>query len=327
MEVLSRLLRRGLFLLIWGFLFLFILWGWVTQPVILDPGERHVIAVSPSRLQTHVRQLSETFFPRDAGTPDTLDRAAAYIRQQFEEAGGYITEQPFPIGSITYRNVVARFGPHAKDCIVVGAHYDAAGTLPAADDNASGVAGLIELAYLISKNPPQTCIELVGFTLEEQPFFRTSLMGSALHARSLKARGLTVRVMFSLEMIGYFNDAPHSQRFPFSLLAAFYPSQGNFIAVVGNFTQGLTVRRVKKAMQSASPLPVYSINAPRIVPGIDLSDHSNYWDEGYKAVMITDTAFYRNANYHTRNDTPDTLDYQRMAQVVQGVYAAVLAFM
>jgi Zn-dependent M28 family amino/carboxypeptidase len=318
---------RGLFPLIWVFLCFFLLWGWVTQPVTFDPEERHVIAVNPSRLQTHVRQLSETFFPRDAGTPDTLDRAASYIRQQFEEAGGDIAEQPFSIGNITYRNVVARFGPHTKDCIVVGAHYDAAGRLPAADDNASGVAGLIELAYLIGKNPPQTCIELVGFTLEEQPFFRTSTMGSAVHARSLKARGVTVRIMFSLEMIGYFNDAPHSQSFSFSLLAAFYPSQGNFIAVIGNFTQGLTVRRVKRAMQSASPLPVYSINAPRIVPGIDLSDHSNYWDEGYKAVMITDTAFYRNANYHTRGDTPDTLDYQRMAQVVQGVYAAVLAFM
>jgi Zn-dependent M28 family amino/carboxypeptidase len=327
MEVLYRILRRGLFLLAWVFLSLFLLWGWVTQPVMGKQGERSEAPVNPSRLQTHVRMLSETFFPRDAGTPDNLDRAAVYIRRQLAEAGGEMSEQPFPIGNFTYRNVVARFGASTTDCIVVGAHYDAAGKLPAADDNASGVAGLIELAFLLGKNPPPACVELVAFTLEEQPFFGTALMGSTVHAQSLKARGLTARVMFSLEMIGYFTDAPHSQRYPFPLLAAAYPTQGNFVAVVGNFLQGPTVRRVKQAMQSASPLPVYSINAPRIVPGIDLSDHASYWDEGYKAVMITDTAFYRNPNYHTRNDTPDTLDYQRMAHVVQGVYAAVRAFL
>jgi hypothetical protein len=132
--------------------------------------------------------------------------------------------------------------------------------------------------------------------------------------------------MFSLEMIGYFTDAINSQSFPLSILAAFYPSQGNFIAVVGKLDQGLVVRRVKKAMRSASPLPVYSIAAPRFLPGIDFSDHLNYWQAGYDAVMITDTAFYRNKNYHTLQDTPDTLDYRRMAMVVQGVYEAVLAF-
>ena len=197
--------------------------------------------------------------------------------------------------------------------------------LPGADDNASGVAGLIELAYLLGKTSLPVRVELVAFTLEEPPFFRTPFMGSAIHAASLKKQGVKVRIMFALEMIGFFSDASHSQGFPLSILRLFYPSQGNFIAVVGKLGQGSVVRRVKQAMRGPSLLPVYSINAPRFVPGIDFSDHLNYWEAGYEAVMITDTAFYRNQGYHTLQDTPDTLDYERMAMVVQGVYAAILA--
>jgi Zn-dependent M28 family amino/carboxypeptidase len=285
-----------------------------------------MVLAEPGRLEVHVRRLSETFFPRDAGHPENLDRVAAYIRQEFKQAKGRVAEQPYEVNGTTYRNVTALFGPETKERIVVGAHYDSAGEQPGADDNASGVAGLIELAYLLGKTPLPVCVELVAFTLEESGHFRTAQMGSAIHAGSLKKQGILVRVMFSLEMIGYFTDALHSQSFPVSLLAAFYPSQGNFIAVVGKLDQLSAVRRVKQAMRGASPLPVYSINAPRFVPGIDFSDHRNYWQAGYKAVMITDTAFYRNPNYHTWQDMADTLDYQRMAMVVQGVYAAVITF-
>ena len=142
---------------------------------------------------------------------------------------------------------------------------------------------------------------------------------------SLQQQGVDVRAMFSLEMIGYSSDAPGSQAFPASFLGAFYPSQGNFISVVGTFGEGLLVRRVKAAMRSASPLPVYSINSPSLVPGVDFSDQLNYWKAGYDAVMITDTAFYRNKNYHTIYDTPEKLDYRRMTMVVEGVYGVVLA--
>ncbi len=314
-------------LIILGFLGLLIAaWGWMTQPLLpggtMNPGA----VVQSARLEAHVRMLSETFFPRDAGHPENLDRAAAYIRREFEQATGRVSEQPYEANGTTYRNVLALFGPETKERIVVGAHYDTAGEQPGADDNASGVAGLIELASLLSDSSLPICVELVAFTLEERPYFPTAQMGSAVHAKSLKNQGIPVRVMFSLEMIGYFTDTPHSQNFPFSFFAAFYPSQGNFIAVVGKLDQGLVVRRVKQAMRDASPLPIYSINAPRFVPGVDFSDHRSYWDAGYNAVMITDTAFYRNPHYHTVRDTPDTLDYPRMAMVVQGVYAAVLAF-
>jgi Zn-dependent M28 family amino/carboxypeptidase len=131
--------------------------------------------------------------------------------------------------------------------------------------------------------------------------------------------------MLSLEMLGYFSDAPESQSYPNDLLRLFYPTRGNYIAVVGKLDQPWVVRRVKAAMRSAASLPVYSINAPRSMPGVDFSDHRNFWEAGYDAAMITDTAFYRNPHYHTSRDTPEKLDYKRMAMVVQGVYAAVVA--
>ena len=303
-------------------------WFRVTQPILFTAGTTgDAPPVDAARLEAHVRMLAETLAPRDEGHPENLDRAAAYLRREFERAGAVaVSDQPFESRGRTYRNVIASFGPRTKELIVVGAHYDTAGPLPGADDNASGVAGLIELAYLLGRTPPAARVELVAYTLEEPPYFRSASMGSAVHASSLRAQGFAVRVMLSLEMIGYFSDQPDSQHYPVSLLKAFYPSRGNFISIVGKMDQGRTMRRVKKAMAGASPLPVYSINAPRAIPGVDFSDHLNYWNEGYDALMITDTAFYRNPNYHTFADTPDTLDYKRMALVVGGVYAAVLAF-
>ena len=254
------------------------------------------------------------------------DRVAAYVSGEFERAKGRVAEQPFDVGGRTYRNVSALFGPETGERIIVGAHYDTAGALPGADDNASGVAGLLELARVLGDADLLVQVELVAFTLEEPPFFRSEYMGSSVHARSLERQEVKVRVMFSLEMIGCFTDAPDSQDYPVSILKAFYPSRGNFIAVVGRLGQASIGRRVKRAMRGASPLPVRSINAPRSIPGVDFSDHLNYWNAGYDAVMITDTAFYRNPNYHTARDTHDTLDYERMAMVVRGVHAAVLAF-
>ena len=280
--------------------------------------------VDPARLEAHVRALV-SFAPRDETHPENLDRAATWIRRELQEAGGKVEDQAFSAKGATYRNAIAHFGPETRERIVVGAHYDAAGPYPGADDNASGVAGLLELARLLGETPPPVHVELVAFTLEEPPFFTTPAMGSAVHATSLKARGIRVKAMIALEMIGYFTDAPGSQEYPLPILELFYPTRGNFIGVVGKLGQGALVRRIRNSMRRASPLPVHSISAPRSLPGVDFSDHRSYWDAGYEAVMITDTAFYRNPNYHTPRDTAETLDYQRMAGVVQGVYAAVLA--
>jgi peptidase M28-like protein len=297
---------------------------YMTQPLIWIANVSSPISVDPARLETHVRALSESFGPRDESHPENLDRCAAYIRREFESAHARVSEQPFTVYGKTYRNIIANFGPETKEVVVVGAHYDTDGPLPGADDNASGVAGLLELARLLGAAQLPVRVELVAYTLEELPFFRSEQMGSAMHAKALKREGAVVRVMFSLEMIGYFSDAPDSQHFPISALSLFYPSEGNFISVIGKMGAGTLVRKIKRAMAEATSLPVYSINAPRLIPGVDFSDHLSYWREGYPAVMITDTAFYRNGNYHTMWDTAERLDYQRMSQVVEGVYAAVI---
>ncbi len=300
-------------------------WFYVTQPLFLNPQPTNQTLVSPTRLETHVRTISEAIFPRDFEQTEDLERVATYVREQFEKARGAVSDQPFQVNGKTYRNVIASFGPESGEVIIVGAHYDSFGPNPAADDNASGVAGLIELAYLLGQHAPTMRTELVAYTLEEPPFFRTASMGSAIHASSLKQRGAKVKAMIALEMIGYFSDAPNSQRFPAAVFGLMYPSRGNFIAVVGSVGEGMLVRKVKGAMRAASPLPVRSINAPSFVPGLDFSDHLNYWNAGYPALMITDTAFYRNTAYHTNQDTANRLDYQRMAMVVQQVYAAVMS--
>ncbi|MBO0857377.1 MAG: M28 family peptidase [Chloracidobacterium sp.] len=297
---------------------------YVTQPLIGGANISAPISVDSTRLETHVRALSQSFVPRDGSHPENLDSCAAYIQQEFERANARVSEQPFTVDGKTYRNVVARFGPETKEMVVVGAHYDTAGPLPGADDNASGVAGLLELARLLGDSQLPTTVELAAYTLEEPSFFRSERMGSAMHAEELKREGVVVRIMFSLEMIGYFNDARNSQHFPSSVFSLFYPTESNFILVVGKIEDGMLVRRIKKAMTGVASLPVYSINAPRLIPGVDLSDHLSFWRVGYPAVMITDTAFYRNANYHTLNDTAERLDYRRMGQAVEEVYAAVI---
>ncbi len=327
----DRVSRRALVfrLLVWIVLaigsFVALLAVYIVQPLVgsvsrVDRG----YAVDPQRLETHVRVLSQDLGPRDVEHPENLDRCADYIRSEFELAGAQVSGQPFERNGVTYRNVSAKFGPESPEIVVVGAHYDTAGPRPGADDNASGVAGLIELAGLLGRSELSMRVELVAYTLEEPPAFRTKDMGSAVHARSLTASGTEVRAMIGLEMIGHFSDAPNSQRYPIGALGMLYPNTGNFIAVVGRVGGANLVRTVKRAMSESSSLPVHSLNAPSFVPGIDFSDHLNYWNEGFPAVMVSDTSFYRNRNYHTINDTADTLDYLRMAQVVVGVHAAVL---
>ena len=304
-------------------LLLVLAWFWLTQPLLFRSQPGSARTVDPARLEAHVRKLSIELSPRDVGHLENLDRTAAYVAEQLKQAGAAVSEQPYRVEGNSYRNVIARFGPDTSERIVVGAHYDSAGPLPGADDNASGVAGLLELARLFGSQPPQMRVELVAFSTEEPPYFRSTGMGSSVHATSLRTGNVKVRAMLSLEMIGYFSDAPGSQHFPVGLIGALYPSTGNFIAVVGRLSDGLLVRQLKRAMSNAAPLPVHSINAPSFIPGVDFSDQLNYWHAGYDAVMITDTAFYRNRNYHTAHDTAEKLDYKRMAMVVEGVYAAV----
>lgn len=296
---------------------------WLLKQPFVVPVRSESPPVEVSRLETHVRTLAQNFYPRSFDRPENLEHAASYIRAELAGSGGKVAEQVFPVEGRRYRNIVAHYGPEQGPVLVIGAHYDSFADTPGADDNASGVAGLLELGRLLSKTPPAVRVELVAYCLEEPPHFRTSAMGSSWHARELRKSGREVRLMLSLEMIGYFRDAPGSQGYPFPFLNWMYPDRADFIAVVGRIQDWSATRRVKALMQGAGDLPVHSINAPTLVPGIDFSDHSNYWNEGFSALMITDTAFYRNPYYHGLDDTPDKLDYARMAKVVQGVYAVV----
>ncbi len=296
----------------------------VTNPVKARPFESGVSADS-SRLRSDVEALTGLRGYRCFERPSDLDRAAVWVKSALEESGLPVEEQSFEVGGRWFRNFIARFGPEDAPILVVGAHYDVCGEQPGADDNGSAVAGLLELARLLGRHRPEVThrIELALWPLEEPPNFGTPNMGSACHANSLAEGNADVRGMICLEMLGYFSDEPGSQKYPAPGMGLLYPSVGNFISVVGNGSSWGFTRRVKVRMAGATELPVISINAPTAVPGVDLSDHLNFWKHGWNAVMITDTAFLRNPNYHLVTDTADTLDYERMAHVVTGVYAAM----
>jgi Zn-dependent M28 family amino/carboxypeptidase len=281
------------------------------------------VTVDTARLKSHVEMLSQTLAPRDWTHPDALERCADYIARQFEEAGATVTFQPVEAEGRIYRNVIGRFGSGQGPRFILGAHYDSCGTTPGADDNASGVAVLIELARLMGRELPDREVELVAYVLEEPPFFGTARMGSAVHAKELADSAVAVRGVLVLEMVGFFTETPGSQSYPLPLLRLLYPGRGNFAAVVGRWDQGDWIKSVKAGMKGTTALPVYSIRAPAALPGVDFSDHRNYWSYGYKALMVTDTAFYRNLAYHQQSDTADRLDYGRMADVAVAVFEVV----
>lgn len=304
-----------LFILLLG-----IIWITLTRPVNFKQGSYEPeLVVNPQLLEEYVQQLSEEFFPRNSDNSENLIQAAEYIRDSLSGSTSSVELQNFDVSGRRYANVIAKYGPKSDETIVIGAHYDAYAELPGADDNASGVAGLIALGRLLSETKLNTRVELVAFTLEEPPFFASQNMGSAIHALSSKEADKKIKIMISLEMIGYFSNKKGSQSYPLRLLEIFYPDRGSFIAVVdevfSNRAQG-----IKSAINRYTDLPAFSINAPSLIPGVDFSDHRNYWAQGYPAVMITDTAFYRNYEYHTSGDTYDRLDYVKMAKVVYGVF-------
>jgi len=297
----------------------------LTQPTFGSVPYRGTARADAGRLRRSVGFLTRDALPRDSDHPASLDLAALYLRKELQAGGARVEEQVWQVRGRTYRNVVATIGPEEGRRLIVGAHYDAFGDFganPGADDNASGTAGLLELARLLSARPPAHRVDLVAFANEEPPYFASPWMGSAVHARSLA--GKDVQGMICLEMIGYFTAR---QPWPSAVLRLLYPSRGDFAAVVGRWTDRGLTRAVKRAMRGADfrhSLPVYSFTGPRDA-GIDASDQRSYWDAGIPAVMVTDTSFLRNPSYHSPGDTAATLDYERMAHVVDGVYNAVLS--
>lgn len=301
----------------------FAAWIYIAQPSCSQSAQLD-LEPNLARLEEIVRYLSVDCHPRTFGDAENLEKASEYIYNHFTQAGGEVQYQEFEVYKRMYSNVRCVFGKGQGPRLIIGAHYDAHYNTPGADDNASGVAGLIELAYLLSSSDLVGEVELVAYSLEEPPFFATEKMGSHLHAQSIANNEIDIAGVIVLEMIGYFDDQWGSQGAPMLLLRLMYPNRGNFISVVGNISQRPFTKQVKVGMKGAADLDVYSVNAPRELPGIDFSDHRNYWPHEYNAVMITDTAFYRNKAYHTPDDTYDRLDYEKMGNVVLGVYSAIL---
>ena len=279
-----------------------------------------------SNLIATVKYLSEEIGERSYHDPLKLGRVADYIESLFREYGLDVKKQPFKYRNETYFNVIAEvrgFEVPEAPIIVIGAHYDTVSGSPGADDNASGVAGLLEIARLASLKAPKRTIRFVAFCLEEPPAYMTRHMGSYVYAQSLSKEGVDVKGMIALEMLGFYRDYKGSQEFPSSLLRLFFPSTANFISFVGDLQSKSFTKEVESAFKAISSFPVEILNTLAVVPGVDFSDHRNFWKFGYPAFMVTDTAFYRNANYHEQGDTAETLDYKRMADVVTGLYKAV----
>lgn len=260
---------------------------------------------------------------RDIGQ---LKKTAQYLSSQFASFGYEVVRQPFLFFGNTYHNVIAELtgASSPEKILVVGAHYDTVRTTPGADDNASGVAGLLALARSLANARPSKTVRFVAFAFEEPPAHRTESMGSYHYARSLKEKRQNVEGMICLEMIGFFRDEEGSQHYPLPFFNRKYPKAGNYIAMVGNVKSRPFTQEIAASFRRAVAIPVVTLNAPPIVLGIDFSDHWSFGKFGYKAFMVTDTAFYRNPHYHAATDLPETLDYDRMAKVVEGLRAAIM---
>jgi Zn-dependent M28 family amino/carboxypeptidase len=300
-----------------------------------------VLTVSPSstsaapepdlagRLRTHVSAIAAR--EHNTATPLALERAATYIETALTRAGYTPTRQEYAAGGQRVRNIEVAVGNVAKGkrperIFIVGAHYDSAPGAPGANDNGSGTAAVLELARMLKTVQLEAGTELrfVLFVNEEPPYFMGEEMGSMVHAAEMKRQGQNVQAALVLETMGYYTDKPNSQQLPPGLEGR-YPSTGNFIAFVGTLESSGLVREALAAFRAASDFPAEGLAAPAHTTGVTLSDHSSYNRHGYPALMITDTAFMRYPYYHTAQDTPDKLDYESMARVVNGLAKTIVA--
>jgi hypothetical protein len=276
------------------------------------------------RLSSHLKKITETSDFRHFMNPHILDQVAEYIKNELENSADSVYYQEFTVNGTVYKNVIASYGIKNTSTIVVGAHYDVCGLQDGADDNGSGTVGLLELGRQLKGKELNYRIDLVAYTLEEPPFFRTENMGSYQHAKMLDKENRIIHGMISLEMIGFFKDEKKTQDYPIGILKLVYGGRGNYITLVNKFGKGKFAKRFTKKFKKGASIRTKRFNGPKVLPGVDFSDHLNYWKFGYSALMITDTAFYRNKNYHQQTDTIETIDFKRMADVLDTVLATLL---
>lgn len=278
-------------------------------------------------IHEHLTNITKTEESRDFENYKTLNSVAEYIHSDLSKYCDTVFYQVFhtpdeffDTGNNEYKNVIARIGPKDKPKIIVGAHYDVCGNQEGADDNASGIVGLLELARLLKDVELNYQLEIVAYTLEEPPFFRTDYMGSAIHAKSIYENEEEIIGMVCLEMIGYFSDEKNSQRYPLKILKMFYGGKGDYITIVQRFGNGKFGRKFKRKIKRKKCVKTKSFKGPAHLQGIDFSDHLNYWKYDYSAVLVTNTGFFRNGNYHKETDVMETLDLNRMALVIDEVF-------
>jgi Zn-dependent M28 family amino/carboxypeptidase len=274
------------------------------------------------RLAAHVNALAGEIGPRHLHRPDALEAAARYIEQAFRHTGFPTERQHYDALGTRVSNIDARVGPATSRYFVVGAHYDTVPSTPGANDNASGVAVLLEIARLLAELSGTLNVRFVAFVNEEPPWFQTDLMGSLVYAARARARGDDIIGMISLETMGYYSEEHGSQQYP-APFHLFFPSTGHFLAAVSNARSTGLLHRFARTFKAASPLPLIASPAPARIPGVGWSDHWSFWQQGYRALLLTDTAPYRYPHYHAASDTPDKLDYTRLAWATEGVAAAV----
>ncbi len=277
--------------------------------------------ISTQHLRAHVYELAGKIGEHNIFHPDALHAAEAYISGEWQQQGYTVERLTYSAQGIECANleITCTGNNRNSDIILIGAHYDSVLGSPGANDNGSGVAALLELSRLFKEVRPANSLRFVAFVNEEPPFFYWGNMGSMVYAKAAKERGDPIRFMISLETIGYYRNQQGSQTYP-PFLKYFYPDTGNFITFVSNLRSRRIMRNCVKAFSSVTDFPVQSIATVSLVPGVSWSDHLAFWRQGYKAFMITDTAFYRYPYYHTAHDTPDKLNYVAFTEMTNGLF-------
>ena len=279
--------------------------------------------VNSLRIKKDLIKITQAQKSRNYQNIKTLDSVANYIKIELEKVCNSTTFQKYQVNKTEYKNVIGSIGLKNSERIIIGAHYDVYGNQQGADDNASGLAGLLELARLLSKEKLNYRIDFVAYTLEEPPFFRTKQMGSYIHANYLYKNKISVKGMICLEMIGYYNDKKGSQKYPIPGMGLRYGNKADFITVVQNNKGELFSEQIALLMKKQNLIKANTFKGSSLLPGVDFSDHLNYWNFDYPAVMVTNTAFYRNKNYHTKSDTLETLDIEKMSAVIEQLYLVI----
>ena len=277
-----------------------------------------------TNLTRHVYYLSQEIGERNVIAYEPLQKTAQYIEDNFRKFGYEVKSQEYTVQMRKVRNLIAEIpgGAKGSEIVVIGAHYDTVYDCPGADDNTSGVAALLELARILKGSRPARTVRFVAFVNEEPPWFQTDDMGSLVYAEQAHKLKENIVAAVSIETIGMYSDAEGSQKYPAGF-KSLYPSKGNFIAFIGNLGSRGLVRDAVHSFRASTKFPSEGSAVPAAIPGVGWSDHWSFWQEGYPAIMVTDTAIFRNPNYHQPTDKPDTLDYDRMARVVHGLARVV----